>query len=193
MKRVSIVMLLLALTMWTSNDLYASGPKTETTAFWVSIHCGSCQQRIMENLPFEKGVKDIKIDLETRRVEVTYDIKKTNSQKICQAIEKLGYEVRILGPDEELKAPIASGTCCGGHVKTDGSHACNNTSEAGHKCAEKKGDDHKCDKKKDGDHKCEANKGEGQDNSDQKRAEHKCEGHKSEGHKCSGHKEPEHK
>ena len=53
----------------------------------------NCVKKVQENIPFEKGVKDLKISLDDKTVWVKYDPGKTTREKLAAAIEKLGYEV----------------------------------------------------------------------------------------------------
>lgn len=69
--------------------------KTETVAFEVSMHCKKCVKKINENIAFEKGVKDLNVDLDTKTVTVTYDTRKTTETKLADALRKLGYEVKV--------------------------------------------------------------------------------------------------
>lgn len=65
--------------------------KTAEITFNVSIHCKSCQERIEKNIPFEKGVKDITVDLDDKTVRVIYNPQKTTEEKLAKAFEDLGY------------------------------------------------------------------------------------------------------
>lgn len=67
-------------------------PLQEVT-FIVSLHCENCVKKVQENIPFEKGVKDLKVDLEEKTVWIQYSPDKTDKEKLASAIEKLGYEV----------------------------------------------------------------------------------------------------
>lgn len=75
--------------------------KTETVKFSTSIDCENCVNKIMTNLPFEKGIKDVKCDLETREVTVTYQKNKNDTEKIQRAIEKLGYTAKEVTEEKE--------------------------------------------------------------------------------------------
>jgi copper chaperone CopZ len=65
--------------------------KTATVRFLTSIECDNCVNRIMNNLPMEKGIRDVKCNLDTREVIVTYKTGKNDPLRIRKAIEKLGY------------------------------------------------------------------------------------------------------
>lgn len=67
----------------------------ETVTFDVSMTCENCQKRIEKNIAFEKGVTDMKVDLEKKTVKVEYKKSQTTVDKLKKAIEKLGYEVKI--------------------------------------------------------------------------------------------------
>ena len=74
-----------------------AGPKTsskKTVTFQVSMHCQSCATRIEKEVSFEKGVKNLEINLEEKTVKVTFDSIKTNVITLKKGIEKLGYEVK---------------------------------------------------------------------------------------------------
>ncbi len=61
----------------------------ETVTFKTDITCHNCVNKINKNIPFEKGVKDVKADLDTKEVTVTYDVKKTDKDKLVKAFEKI--------------------------------------------------------------------------------------------------------
>lgn len=73
-------------------------PKKEykTVVFEAHLHCKNCVTKVTENISFEKGVKDLKVDLEQKRITITYDDSKTSVEKLAAAIEKLGYETKVI-------------------------------------------------------------------------------------------------
>lgn len=54
-----------------------------------NIHCQGCIDKIMKNIAFEKGVKDIACDLDTKTVTVTYDANKTDVPALLEAFKKI--------------------------------------------------------------------------------------------------------
>ena len=70
----------------------AQTKKTEEVTFVVSMNCHNCQSKIEKNISWEKGVKDLKVDLEKKTVTVTYDPKRTNEETLKKAIEKLDFK-----------------------------------------------------------------------------------------------------
>ena len=59
------------------------------------IHCQGCCDKIMKNIAYEKGVKDIVCDLKTKTVTVTYDASKTDIPTLLKAFEKIGKPAKI--------------------------------------------------------------------------------------------------
>ncbi len=76
---------------------------TETVKYKTSIDCADCVNTIMTNLPQEKGIKDVKCDLKTKEVTVTYQKDKNNQQEIKKSIEKLGYTAKIVTEENTEK------------------------------------------------------------------------------------------
>ena len=68
---------------------------TETVKFITSIDCENCVNNVMKNIPFEKGVKDVKCDLETKEVAITYQKNRNNPDQLKKAIEKLGFTAKV--------------------------------------------------------------------------------------------------
>ncbi len=66
----------------------------------TSLDCQACVEKINKNIAFEKGVRKIEADLETKIVTITYRSDKTTPEKLAKAIRKLGYTAEIL-PEKE--------------------------------------------------------------------------------------------
>ena len=58
----------------------------------TSAICEMCKERIEKQLAFTKGVQESNLDLKDKVVTVTYNAKKTNIDKIKQAINDAGYD-----------------------------------------------------------------------------------------------------
>lgn len=65
--------------------------ETEEVTFIVNMSCGNCKAKIERHLAWEKGVKDLKIDLDKKLVIITYNPKKTDEEMLKKAIVDLGY------------------------------------------------------------------------------------------------------
>lgn len=59
------------------------------------LHCKGCCDKIMKNIAFEKGVKDIVCDLPTKTVTVTYDANKTDVETLLKAFAKIGKPAKV--------------------------------------------------------------------------------------------------
>ena len=75
--------------------------KTAEVTFNVSMHCKSCQEKIERNIPFEKGVKDVIVNLEKKTVKVIYNPLKTNEEKLKKAFENLDYVCEIINDKKD--------------------------------------------------------------------------------------------
>jgi mercuric ion binding protein len=76
--------------------------QTDTVRIHTSAICEQCKERIENDLSFEKGIKSSHVDLEKHLVTVIYHPKKTDAQKIREAISKIGYDA------DSLKADVKS-------------------------------------------------------------------------------------
>lgn len=92
MKTVRIV-LLLALIFTTVLAVSAQKKGLKTVVYNASLHCDGCKNKIEKNIPYEKGVKDLKVNLEEKTVTVTFNEDKNSTENIQKAIEKLGFKV----------------------------------------------------------------------------------------------------
>ena len=83
--------------------------KKNSVTYNVSMHCGSCKNRIETNLPKEKGVTDLKVDLANKLVTVEYS-EKTNAANIKAALTKMGFTVTPY--DGKATMNGAQKSCC---------------------------------------------------------------------------------
>ena len=49
--------------------------------FASTIHCANCGKKVQENIAFEKGVKDLAVDVEGKTITVTFNPAKTDTIK----------------------------------------------------------------------------------------------------------------
>lgn len=75
--------------------------KEKTTVFLTDMDCAHCQKRIEAAIPFEKGVKDVKVDLKTKLVDVTYDPAKTNDATLIKAFAKIKVKAQVYDPKKK--------------------------------------------------------------------------------------------
>jgi len=65
--------------------------KTEEVIFIVNMFCENCKTKIERHLAWEKGVTDLKIDLDKKSVLIKYDPQKTDEEKLKKVIIDLEY------------------------------------------------------------------------------------------------------
>lgn len=82
----TLVVALLSVTAVLAKDL-------RTIVFKVEqMECGNCENKVKNNIKFEKGVKEFSTDLKTRTVTIVYDAAKTNVEKLQAGFKKFKYE-----------------------------------------------------------------------------------------------------
>jgi copper chaperone CopZ len=69
--------------------------KTEDVVFLTNIFCDNCKKKIEKNISWEKGVKNLEVNLEKKTVKILYDPQKVGKEKLQEAIERLGYTCEI--------------------------------------------------------------------------------------------------
>jgi copper chaperone CopZ len=108
---------MLALAVCSLSSVLAKDIKTVVLTTTPQMHCHNCENKIKNNIRFEKGVKEIQTDLETKNVTVTYDADKTNVENLIAGFKKIGYtatEVKGGCCKSEAKTSGCQGACCQG-------------------------------------------------------------------------------
>lgn len=82
----------------------AATPKlSRTVVFSTHLHCKNCANKVVENISYVKGVKDLKVSLEKQEISVTFDPSKTNVETLAAEIRKLGYPAQVQPEKIEIK------------------------------------------------------------------------------------------
>lgn len=84
-----------------STEASAQKKKEAEVTFSVNIDCPNCVKKLESSLPFEKGVKDLKISLEEQTIWFKYQEGKTTKEELAKAIKKMGYEVSEVKKEEK--------------------------------------------------------------------------------------------
>lgn len=95
--------LILVVVLSTAVSVSAQKKGEKTVVYNATLHCGSCKAKVEKNVAFEKGVKDLKVDMETQTITVTFREGKTTAEDIKKVIEKLGIPVKGIA---NTKAPV---------------------------------------------------------------------------------------
>ncbi len=98
MKKITLIFALLGATILGNAQTQKSikneqGVKTITVN--CEIDCHSCEKKILTNIPYEKGVKDVSVDLDNQKVTIKYRTDKNNDESLVEALNKLGYKSEI--------------------------------------------------------------------------------------------------
>ena len=96
-------LILLTFAMFFAVVLQAQTIKEVVFTTEPEIECNNCVKRIKENIRFEKGVKAINPDLNTKLVTIQYDSEKTDVEKLIKAFAKIKYKAVVVEPKDDIK------------------------------------------------------------------------------------------
>ena len=102
-------LILLAFALFLAVVAQAQNIKEAVFTTEPEIECQNCVNKIKNNLRFEKGVKSINPDLNTKLVTIQYDSEKTNPENLIKAFAKIKYKATVVEPKElkeEQTAPV---------------------------------------------------------------------------------------
>ena len=101
MKRILLLFTVCILYSVFCTPLFAAKADKQTVVLSVDLHCQACCDKIMKNIAFEKGVKDLVCDLPSKTVTVTYDADKTDVPTLLKAFEKIGKPAQVTPLDNQ--------------------------------------------------------------------------------------------
>ena len=108
------------------------GKNLTTTVFMTNLDCQGCAKKITDNIPLAKGVEDVKVDVDTKTVTVTFDAAKTNNEALVKAFAKIKIkaEAGCCGDcTAKTEKKECTDDCCSGH---DHGHEHNHGHDHGH-------------------------------------------------------------
>lgn len=101
----------------------AAFAENKTVSFTVNppLVCNNCENKVKENIRFEKGVKSVKPSAKEGVVVLTYDDSKTDIPAIKEGFQKIGYEATLIEPEvcpegcagAEVEECAVETVCCG--------------------------------------------------------------------------------
>lgn len=100
---VLTVLLFVSGVTFAQNKRVKKGKNEAEVTFSVPIDCPNCKKKLEAKLPFEKGVKDLEIDLENQTVWFLYQTNKTDKARLVKALDKLGYKAVEIKKEEKGK------------------------------------------------------------------------------------------
>lgn len=98
MKKIITLFLLAALPIM----VMQAKPNRETVVLSCDLHCQGCCDKIMKNIAFEKGVKDLQFDLKGKTITLTFDPRRTDIPTLLKAFDKIGKPATV--KEEEKKS-----------------------------------------------------------------------------------------
>ena len=92
-----IMMILAALAMVAGVATAAPKQKVEkkisTVVFTTDLDCHHCAQKVLNTIPYEKGIKDVQVDVPTKTVTVKFDEAKNSVESLTKAFESIKVKV----------------------------------------------------------------------------------------------------
>ena len=92
-----IMMILAALAVVAGVATAAPKEKVEkkivTVVFTTDLDCHHCAQKVLNTIPYEKGIKDVQVDVPTKTVTVKYDAAKNSVESLTKAFESIKVKV----------------------------------------------------------------------------------------------------
>jgi copper chaperone CopZ len=113
-KIIGLLSMVMILSLALSTNAKGKKEIKEVT-YVTSIDCDHCKMTIMKNIPYEKGVKDVKVNIPTKEVTVKYRADKNSEIKLAQAIVELGYTAKVIS-HEECRKPCCASANEGGNM-----------------------------------------------------------------------------
>lgn len=80
--------------MLTATAALAKDIKTVVLTTNPEMHCENCEKKIKGSLRFEKGIKNIITNLNSKTVTIEYDADKTTVDNIIKGFKKIKYEAK---------------------------------------------------------------------------------------------------
>lgn len=84
--------------------------KVDTVEIKTSAVCKMCKERLEHDMAFEKGVKSVELDNETKVLTITYKTNKTNKEELKKAVTKIGYDADEMVADQKAHDRLPD--CC---------------------------------------------------------------------------------
>lgn len=105
MKTIKLTMLLIGLIAATAMA------QTETIIYQCNFDCPSCEEKVMKNIPYEKGVKAVEVDYNNKLVTVEFKEGKNTETGLQKALVGLGYHTQIMGKPITIGVKGNCGMC----------------------------------------------------------------------------------
>ncbi|MBQ5719290.1 MAG: cation transporter [Alistipes sp.] len=96
MKKIIMICLMAVIGFGVSNAMAQKKQvELKTTVFQTDVDCENCAKKVDNSIPYQKGVKEVKVDVSTQTVTVTYDVAKTNDEALLKAFKKVKVNAEV--------------------------------------------------------------------------------------------------
>jgi copper chaperone CopZ len=106
-----ILFMLAALMITLSASAKSANDTTVVFKINPQMTCTNCENKIKNNIRYEKGVSAIEATAPGETVKVTFDKSKTDSSKIITAFKKIGYEAKAFSKCHSARQAAATKAC----------------------------------------------------------------------------------
>ena len=95
MKKIMMILAVLAVVagVATAAPKEKAEKKIVTVAFTTDLDCHHCAQKVLNTIPYEKGIKDVQTDVKTKTVTVSFDAEKNSIEALIKAFA--GIKVKV--------------------------------------------------------------------------------------------------
>lgn len=94
MKKITMILAMLAMVAGVATATPKKAEKKiATVVFTTDLDCHHCAEKVMNTIPYEKGIKDVQTDVKTKTVTVKFDEAKNSIEGLTKAFESIKVKV----------------------------------------------------------------------------------------------------
>ena len=93
MKKITMILAMLAMVAGVATAAPKAEKKIATVVFTTDLDCHHCAEKVMNTIPYEKGIKDVQTDVKTKTVTVKFDEAKNSIEGLTKAFESIKVKV----------------------------------------------------------------------------------------------------
>ena len=93
MKKITMILAMLAMVAGVATAAPKAEKKIATVVFTTDLDCHHCAEKVMNTIPYEKGIKDVQTDVKTKTVTVKFDEAKNSIENLTKAFESIKVKV----------------------------------------------------------------------------------------------------
>ena len=93
MKKIIALLAMLVMVAGVAVAAPKAEKKISTVVFTTDNDCAHCSQKVYNSIPYEKGIKDVVVDLNTKTVTVKFDASKNNVESLKKAFSSIKVKI----------------------------------------------------------------------------------------------------